>query len=442
MATTSSTNWWRRWRSIPMRCWRRSSSPRPIRSTWSRPTVSSRTMPNSPTRSATRPRRNEDWDPSIAGAGRGFPTVVRRMAEDLDWTEQLGDAMLAQTDDVLDAVQRQRARAVATGNLTSNEAQVVDDEGDTISHRASRSRRGLCAELRRRQPPTPRRRPRRAGGRQPPTGTPPAERSLPPARSPSAARCSSTRSSTITTMGRLLARADATSTGTTATVYPRPRRERRTATSTSTWTGTASEPDGSAKPTRSATSTAQTVQRPERRRGNHRPIAATRPATRSRRARPGRRAVATRGGSRRPSWRRGRAGGRLGDARAKLQAAKQQARGLRQARHRIRVAGQEFGAASRAAAAPRRRRPRRRAATAASPSRNCRPPRRSRRQPPRTEPSRSPRRSRAPAVETGQAPGKAVEEIDRLQEDRPAAARRRPRPSAAVRAAATRKRKH
>ncbi len=75
----------------------------------------------------------EDWDPSIAALVGGFPTVVQKMADEIDWTEQLGDAMLAQTDGVLDAVQRQRSRAVATGYLTSNEAQVVDTEGDAIA---------------------------------------------------------------------------------------------------------------------------------------------------------------------------------------------------------------------------------------------------------------------------------------------------------------------
>ncbi len=55
------------------------------------------------------------------------------MADEIDWTEQLGDAVLAQTDGVLEAVQRMRARAVAAGTLTSNDAQVVDTEDDNIS---------------------------------------------------------------------------------------------------------------------------------------------------------------------------------------------------------------------------------------------------------------------------------------------------------------------
>jgi hypothetical protein len=77
--------------------------------------------------------QSEDWDPSVQVLAGGFPTVVQQMADDIDWTQDLGDAMLAQPDDVLDAVQRMRARADAVGNLESNEAQTVSTEGDTIS---------------------------------------------------------------------------------------------------------------------------------------------------------------------------------------------------------------------------------------------------------------------------------------------------------------------
>jgi hypothetical protein len=75
----------------------------------------------------------QDWDPSIQVLAGAFPDVVRRMAEDIDWTESLGDAVLAETDKVLEAVQRQRARAEAVGNLATNEAQVVETEGDSIT---------------------------------------------------------------------------------------------------------------------------------------------------------------------------------------------------------------------------------------------------------------------------------------------------------------------
>jgi hypothetical protein len=75
----------------------------------------------------------QDWDPSVAVLAGGFPDVIGRMAEEINWTETLGNAMLAQTDDVLDSVQRLRAQAAATGYLDSNEAQTVAVEDDLIS---------------------------------------------------------------------------------------------------------------------------------------------------------------------------------------------------------------------------------------------------------------------------------------------------------------------
>jgi len=75
----------------------------------------------------------EGWDESVAVLAGGFPDVIRRLADDIDWTQNLGDAMVAQTDDVFDAVQRMRAQAMAAGNLASNAAQTVDAEGDSIA---------------------------------------------------------------------------------------------------------------------------------------------------------------------------------------------------------------------------------------------------------------------------------------------------------------------
>jgi Protein of unknown function (DUF3300) len=75
----------------------------------------------------------EGWDPSVAVLAAGFPGVIGRTADDIDSTDLLGDAMLTQSDDVLAAVQRMRARADAMGNLPSNEAQTVTVEGDDIS---------------------------------------------------------------------------------------------------------------------------------------------------------------------------------------------------------------------------------------------------------------------------------------------------------------------
>jgi uncharacterized membrane protein YgcG len=75
----------------------------------------------------------EPWDPSVQLLAGGFPTVVRMMAQDLDWTERLGDAVIAQTGDVLDAVQRMRTQAAAAGNLATNAAQVVEVDDGAIT---------------------------------------------------------------------------------------------------------------------------------------------------------------------------------------------------------------------------------------------------------------------------------------------------------------------
>lgn len=75
---------------------------------------------------------DETWDPSVK-ALMVFPTVIGAMADDPDWTQDLGDAFVVQQSDLLDAVQDLRAEAQAAGNLESNEAQnVVVDEDDAI----------------------------------------------------------------------------------------------------------------------------------------------------------------------------------------------------------------------------------------------------------------------------------------------------------------------
>src|SRR5262249_41920118 len=64
------------------------------------------------------------WDPSVK-ALTAAPQTLQMMSDKLDWTQQLGDAFLAQQADVLDAVQRLRARADANGQLKSTPEQKV-----------------------------------------------------------------------------------------------------------------------------------------------------------------------------------------------------------------------------------------------------------------------------------------------------------------------------
>lgn len=65
------------------------------------------------------------WDPSIQ-AMAGLPDVVKRLADDIQWTTDLGNAFLAQQGDVMDAVQRMRKKAQDNGNLKSTEQQKVE----------------------------------------------------------------------------------------------------------------------------------------------------------------------------------------------------------------------------------------------------------------------------------------------------------------------------
>jgi hypothetical protein len=64
------------------------------------------------------------WDPSVQ-AMLPFPSVLDMMASDMNWTTDLGNAFLAQRQDVMDAVQRMRQEAKDFGYLKSNEQIVV-----------------------------------------------------------------------------------------------------------------------------------------------------------------------------------------------------------------------------------------------------------------------------------------------------------------------------
>jgi len=67
----------------------------------------------------------QPWDPSVQNLA-GLPDVVKRLADDIQWTTDLGNAFLAQQSDVMDAVQRMRKKAQDKGNLKSTEQQTVD----------------------------------------------------------------------------------------------------------------------------------------------------------------------------------------------------------------------------------------------------------------------------------------------------------------------------
>jgi hypothetical protein len=70
------------------------------------------------------------WDPSVQ-ALLPFPSVLDMMASDMAWTQELGNAFLAQQPDVMDAVQQQRRLAYNYGYLRTN-PQIIVNAGPYI----------------------------------------------------------------------------------------------------------------------------------------------------------------------------------------------------------------------------------------------------------------------------------------------------------------------
>jgi hypothetical protein len=66
----------------------------------------------------------QKWDLSVK-ALVPFPDVLAMMSERPEWTQKLGETFMSQQDDVMDAVQRLRARAHEQGNLNTTSQQKV-----------------------------------------------------------------------------------------------------------------------------------------------------------------------------------------------------------------------------------------------------------------------------------------------------------------------------
>jgi hypothetical protein len=69
----------------------------------------------------------QSWDESVKSL-TATPSVLQMMNEKLEWTQKLGDAVLAQQPEVMDAIQRLRKRAQANNKLASNKQQTVTTE--------------------------------------------------------------------------------------------------------------------------------------------------------------------------------------------------------------------------------------------------------------------------------------------------------------------------
>lgn len=69
----------------------------------------------------------QPWDPAVQSMA-AFPEVVKRLGDDVQWTLDLGNAVLAQESDVMDAVQRMRKKAKDKGTLKTTEQQKVETQ--------------------------------------------------------------------------------------------------------------------------------------------------------------------------------------------------------------------------------------------------------------------------------------------------------------------------
>ncbi len=87
------------------------------------------------------------WDPAVL-ALLPFPQVLNYMASNMGWTQALGNEVLAQRGEVMDAVQRERQRAYQYGYLRDNQYERVEAQPNYIEIVPVAARRLLCALLR------------------------------------------------------------------------------------------------------------------------------------------------------------------------------------------------------------------------------------------------------------------------------------------------------
>lgn len=67
----------------------------------------------------TKALEQQNWDPSVKSLVN-FPQVLEMMSEKLDWTQQLGDAVLGQRKDLMAAVQSLRKKGTGPGQPEDN----------------------------------------------------------------------------------------------------------------------------------------------------------------------------------------------------------------------------------------------------------------------------------------------------------------------------------
>src|SRR5207244_9513448 len=84
--------------------------------------------------------QQQTWDASVKSLAV-FPQVLTMMSDTIDWTQKLGDAFLAQQQDVMATAQTLRAKAQKEGALKDTKEQKVTRRPRTTRRTSSSSRR-------------------------------------------------------------------------------------------------------------------------------------------------------------------------------------------------------------------------------------------------------------------------------------------------------------
>jgi hypothetical protein len=74
---------------------------------------------------------DENWDDAVKSL-LNYPEVVKTMSSDLEWTSALGEAVVADQGEVLEAIQAFRRKTQGVGNLKSDGKQIVVVEKEVI----------------------------------------------------------------------------------------------------------------------------------------------------------------------------------------------------------------------------------------------------------------------------------------------------------------------
>ncbi|BCQ26304.1 DUF3300 domain-containing protein [Caballeronia sp. NK8] len=113
-----------------------------------------RSNPNVKGDAAVKAVQDQTWDVSVKSLV-AFPQVLVPMNDKLDWTQRLGDAFLAQPNDVLAAVQRLRIRAQDTGHLKSTPQQKVSVEARSATSQSGQPGQAPPTQIVRIEPANP-----------------------------------------------------------------------------------------------------------------------------------------------------------------------------------------------------------------------------------------------------------------------------------------------